>query len=150
MCGEVCTDNRFEIIKKAKEYILENTNISSREDQMKVLDSFLFRCWQMGWLDRFDATKSPWKKCKDELPPEGVEVIAYHHKWIDEDFNPNGTRVGFLNGDGEFTSAYWWDYQDCYQTINKSNCEDNKDFFKSHIDNTEPEYWCYVPELPKE
>ena len=91
-----------------------------------------------------------WIKTEDELPPEGIEVIAFHHKWIDEDFNPNGTRIGFLNGNNEFTSAYWWDYQDCYETINKSNCEADEDFYRSHIDNTEPEYWCYIPKPPKE
>ena len=86
---------------------------------------------------------------QEQKPPIGVEVIAYHHKWVDEDFNPNGTRIGFLSDNG-FTSAYWWDYQDCYETINKSNCEANEDFYRSHIDNTEPEYWCYIPKPPKE
>ena len=86
---------------------------------------------------------------QEQKPPIGVEVIAYHHKWVDEDFNPNGTRIGFLSDDG-FTSAYWWDYQDCYETINKFNCEANEDFYRSHIDNTEPEYWCYIPKPPKE
>ena len=32
---------------------------------------------------------------QEQKPPIGVEVIAYHHKWVDEDFNPNGTRIGF-------------------------------------------------------
>ena len=54
-CGDVCNDNRFEIIEKAKEDILKNTNIHSREDEMKVLDPFLFRCWQMGWLNRYNV-----------------------------------------------------------------------------------------------
>ena len=45
-----CGDNRFEIIENAKKKLLEDTNISSSPDEMKVLDSFLFRCWQMGWL----------------------------------------------------------------------------------------------------
>ncbi len=52
--GEVCGDNRFEIIAKAKEDILSSTNIKSSKDEMKVLDNFLFRCWQMGWLDKYD------------------------------------------------------------------------------------------------
>lgn len=56
--GDICGDNRFEIIDKAKEDILKRTNISSREDEMKVLDSFLFRCWQMGWLDRYDEKRN--------------------------------------------------------------------------------------------
>ena len=96
--------------------------------------------------------KSPWINYKEEKPSFGVEVIAYHHKWVDEDFNPNGTRIGFLSNDG-FTSAFWWDYQDCYKTISKQHCESNKDFYANHIDNTEPEFWLLIPkfsELPKE
>lgn len=100
------------------------------------------------WAD--NHPKSPWISVKDKLPPEGEEVLAFNKKWIDEDFNPNGTRIGFLNGDGEFTSAYWWNYQDSYITINKSICEDDKDFYENHIDNTEPEYWMPIPKSPKE
>lgn len=51
--NNVCGDNRFEIIEKAKQDILESTNIQSSEDEMKVLDNFLFRCWQMGWLNKY-------------------------------------------------------------------------------------------------
>jgi hypothetical protein len=51
--NDSCSDNRFEIIEKAKKYIIEATNISTSPDEMKVLDSFLYRCWQLGWLDRF-------------------------------------------------------------------------------------------------
>lgn len=35
-----------------------------------------------------------WKKFKEEKPPEGEEVLAYHPSWIDEDFNPRGIRIG--------------------------------------------------------
>ena len=54
---EICGDNRFEIIEKAKKDILEATNISVSPDEMWVLDSFLFRCWQMGWLDKYGSAK---------------------------------------------------------------------------------------------
>ena len=47
-------DRRFEIIAKAKEDLIRSTNIETSEDEMKVLDSFLFRCWQMGWLDMYE------------------------------------------------------------------------------------------------
>lgn len=57
-CGDVCLDGRFEIIEKAKQHLLENTNIHTSPDEMKVLDAFLFRCWQMGWLKDFE--------CKEE------------------------------------------------------------------------------------
>ena len=56
---EMCGDNRFEIIAKAKEHLLEATNIDTSEDEMKVLDTFLFRCWQMGWLNRYDQKTEP-------------------------------------------------------------------------------------------
>lgn len=52
--GDICGDNRFIIIEKAKEDILQSTNIESSKDEMKVLDNFLFRCWQMGWLDKYN------------------------------------------------------------------------------------------------
>ena len=52
--GDICGDNRFTIINRAKEDIINKTNIESSEDEMKVLESFLFRCWQMGWLDIYN------------------------------------------------------------------------------------------------
>ena len=48
-----CGDNRFDIIQKAKDDLLESTNIASSQDEMKVLDSVLFRAWQMGWLKKY-------------------------------------------------------------------------------------------------
>ena len=54
MNKEVCSDNRFDIIEKAKKDIINSTNIESSPDEMKVLDNILFRCWQMGWLDKYD------------------------------------------------------------------------------------------------
>ena len=62
---DICGDNRFEIIAKAKEHLLDATNIDTSEDEMKVLDNFLFRCWQMGWLDRYDDRKTePQAECE--------------------------------------------------------------------------------------
>jgi hypothetical protein len=51
---DVCGDNRFEIINRAKQDIINSSNIASSQDEMKVLDNILFRCWQMGWLDGYD------------------------------------------------------------------------------------------------
>lgn len=86
---------------------------------------------------------------REQKPPLGVEVIAFNRKWVDEDFNPNGTRIGFLSENDDFTSVYWWDEQDCYETINKSNCENDIIFHKIPIDNIEPEFWAYIPKFPK-
>lgn len=52
--NETCNDNRFELIERAKKDLLENTNIDTNPDELKVLDNFLFRCWQMGWLERYN------------------------------------------------------------------------------------------------
>lgn len=43
-------DDRWKIIYEAKDKLLEDTNIESRPDEMKVIDDILFRMWQMGWL----------------------------------------------------------------------------------------------------
>ena len=50
----ICGDNRFEIIAKAKEALIESTNIENSLEEMAVRDNFLFRCWQMGRLDKYD------------------------------------------------------------------------------------------------
>ena len=52
-----CCDNRFEIIAKAKEALLNETNIARDEQEMSVIDNILFRCWQMGWLDKYEAVR---------------------------------------------------------------------------------------------
>ena len=54
MINNICGDNRFEIIDKAKKDLIESTNIEMSPDEMKVLDEFLFRCWQMGWLRKYE------------------------------------------------------------------------------------------------
>ena len=51
----ICNDNRFAIIEKAKKNLIESTNIETSVDEMKVLDSFLYRCWQMGWLQVYEG-----------------------------------------------------------------------------------------------
>ena len=51
---EQCSDNRFEIISKAKEALLKATNIANDEKEMAVIDNILFRCWQMGWLKEYE------------------------------------------------------------------------------------------------
>ena len=55
--ADMCGDNRFEIIARAKKALLEGTNIDMCPDEMAVIDNILFRCWQMGWLDRYDERK---------------------------------------------------------------------------------------------
>lgn len=56
-----------------------------------------------------------WNKVYEKELPYGEEVIAFNKEWIDKDFNPNDTRVGFLGDDG-FISAEWKDEWDEYVT----------------------------------
>lgn len=99
MSGAICDDNRFKIIEKAKRHLIEATNIETSQDEMKVLDSFLFRCWQMGWLNKYDNfIERKWipftfeydKELKKEilncqLPDEDEEILVSdgHHVWLD-------------------------------------------------------------------
>jgi hypothetical protein len=53
----LCDDNRIITIEKAKQAMIKGTNIEDSPEEMKVLDSFLLRCWQMGWLDRYAPTR---------------------------------------------------------------------------------------------
>lgn len=46
--GEICTDNRFEIIEKVKVDLLTNNTIS--QDELEVLDGILFSLWQRGYF----------------------------------------------------------------------------------------------------
>ena len=45
---EMCSDNRFEIIRELKKYIIEATNIETSPKEMEVLDNICFRLWQLG------------------------------------------------------------------------------------------------------
>lgn len=95
------------------------------------------------WADAHP--QSPWKSVKDTPIEDGNFVIGFNKAWIDEDFNPQGIRIGFMSN-GEFISAYWWDYQDDFISISKSTCEGNPEFYKDHIGNTEPTHWMQIPE----
>lgn len=79
ICETMAGDNRFEIIAKAKQAILEGTNIDTSEDEMKVLDNFLFRCWQMGWLDKYDDKVLAWMPLPKPYREDG-ESGSRHRK----------------------------------------------------------------------
>lgn len=76
-------------------------------------------------LVRFKLYNMEWNKVSEVEIPFGEEVIAFNEKWIDEDFNPNGTRVGFIQDDG-FVSATWNNEDDCYDTC----YEEGDDYYK--------------------
>ena len=92
---EVCTDGRFDLIARLKRELVEATNIETSPEEMAVLDSILFRMWQMGWLDRLEQpAASPWHRVEDELPKESGEyIVAYHPCWWN-DVKTSVTEIG--------------------------------------------------------
>ncbi len=47
--NETCNDNRFKLIEKA--------NIDISYDEMKMLDNFFFKCWQIGRSEKYNGKK---------------------------------------------------------------------------------------------
>lgn len=45
MSAEICGDNRFLVIERAKTDLFESTNIKMAPKEVEVIDSILFRCW---------------------------------------------------------------------------------------------------------
>jgi len=74
----LCTDNRFELIEKYKDKLIEATNIEADPEDMAAIDSILFRFWQMGWLDKLDADAVPVVRCKECKWCDGQEICDRH------------------------------------------------------------------------
>lgn len=96
-----------------------------------------------------------WIKIDADHPlPYGQEVIGYNKEWVHEDFNPSGTRIGFLSDIG-FHSAKWVNDQDCYTTCSEEG--DDYTIFQILPDGTR-KTWCkyedgevvdgYLPNMP--
>lgn len=75
--SDMIDDNRFVLIEKYKWKLIEGTNISDRPKEMAVLDSILFRFWQMGWLDKLEE-ESKWIPCSEELPEVKQKVLVQY------------------------------------------------------------------------
>lgn len=96
-----------------------------------------------------------WIKIDADHPlPDGQEVIGYNKEWVHEDFNPSGTRIGFLSDIG-FHSAKWINDQDYYATCSEEG--DDYEIYQILPDGTR-KTWCkyengepvegYLPNMP--
>ena len=96
-----------------------------------------------------------WIKIDEDHPlPDGQEVIGYNKEWVHKDFNPSGTRIGFLTDTG-FISAKWVNDQDCYGTCSEEG--DDYNIYEILPDGTR-KTWCkyengeavegYLPNMP--
>lgn len=94
MTADMCGDDRFELIEEAKRRLLESTNIEDRPKEVAVLDSMLFRLWQMGWLDhlREDNGAEACEWCKDGKTFDKQTVMVTNHGWQEIRHCPNCGR----------------------------------------------------------
>lgn len=81
--ADICGDNRFEIIESAKQRLIEATNIESRSEEIAVLDSILFRMWQMGWLPGCERAERTCDGCRDEFWGDNCETCIRYHRLTD-------------------------------------------------------------------
>lgn len=90
-----------------------------------------------------------WYKVSEKTPEMGVEIIGYNQDWVDEDFNPNGTRVCFYDDTGWY-SAKWSNDSDSYSTVGcmRSGCsEDNCEFINICNSKNGPTHWIPMPKM---
>ena len=84
--ADFCNDNRFELIEKYKKKLIEETNIESAPDEMKVLNNILFRFWQMGWLDKLEQIAQPERK-KGKWTNESACEFCGFQPWYERDIH---------------------------------------------------------------
>lgn len=112
--------------------------IKTRKSDYSVMDIRVMNVLEI--MEEY-ANQSKWISVEKELPEDGEEVIGYSEKWIHPDFNPEGTRVCFINMD-EWISAKWNNDQDSWHTHADWCCGDNggQDF--------NPTHWQHKPKRP--
>ena len=150
------------IEERAKKYGIESANLLcsdlSEEQKKKQIEIYARVYSKIATEQKAiddELCTGVWVKIDADHPlPYGQEVIGYNKEWVEEDFNPSGTRVGFLNDIG-FISAKWVNDQDCYTTCS----EEGDDYTISQIlpDGTR-KTWCkyengeavegYLPNMP--
>ena len=133
----------------------------TREEAIKVMENvksiFVTEYYKNRFQEAVNSLSCPIvKNYKDKKPEEGVEVIAFNKAWIDKDFNPNGTRIGFLLDDG-FISATWDDEQYFYDTCYKEGDDYYKgisgirgadEYHKQFAKPDMPTHWMKMPTHP--
>ncbi len=76
----------------------------------------------------YKLNKMDFKSINKDLPDKGIQVLCYNEKWIDEEVNPEGVRIGFLCDIRGWVTAQY------------SHSQDTKPY-KSSV----PEYWSPCP-----
>lgn len=74
-CGDVCTDERFDMIARVKSELIRSTNIKTDKKEMEVIDSILYRFWQKGWLQLIDCEIASKNRYRDYNRHGSVDKI---------------------------------------------------------------------------
>jgi len=82
------------------------------------------------------------KSINKDLPDKGIQVLCYNKKWIDEEVNPQGVRIGFLCDIRGWITAQYSNCQDTYFT--RESEEDNDNFKDPKCKDQEPTHWCSI------
>lgn len=82
-----------------------------------------------------------WIEITEKNIPEG-EVLLFNEKWINEDWNPKGIRIGFHDDVSGWVSACWCNYHDEYHT--RYSDEDNDRFEDYKAQNQIPTHYMVI------
>lgn len=87
-----------------------------------------------------------WKEIlKEGIPEEGFEVIGYNKSWINEDYNPEGTCLCFINDD-DWIVLQWCGYCDEWHTKNTGDSDETLKL-KNQYRIEAPTHWTYKPKI---
>lgn len=135
-------DNRFVLIEKYKQRLIEGTNISDRQEEMAVLDSILFRFWQMGWLDKLEE-ESKWIPCSERLPKTNDPVNV---TWVNR--NPEVYYMDIKDKPFTATAHYHKGHWYWYSSVTQDYLDEYGEFTPDLVDK-DVEIIAWMP-LPKE
>lgn len=107
---------------------------------------------EINWQAKYDRAFRNWqdeiKKLKkwnmvgiDEDPKICIEVIGYNKEWIDEDYNPDGTCICFIDDLGHWSIAMWNNITDEWSNIWTGD---------KRVSVPAPSHWMNKPTPPNE
>lgn len=102
-----------------------------------------------GKVSKIENDESEFIKIKSEkdYPEKGTEVLLFKKSWINQDYNPRGVRIGYLDDVSGWVSAYWCNYHNAYHT--RTSNEDNDQFEDFKSINQIPTHWKPLGSSPK-
>lgn len=84
----------------------------------------------------------------EKSPPVNVEVILFNSNWIchnrkNENYNPRGIRIGFIDEKGDWTSAFLCNYDRRYYD-RFSQEEESEELRDDHAKEQIPTHWMEI------